>query len=46
MNDDEWLKAIRESIVNNMYFFTDPEKIKAYANGTYLEEEAPRFGGK
>ena len=46
MNDEDWLKAIRESIVNNMYFLTDPEKIRAYANGTYLEEEAPKFGGK
>lgn len=31
-NDEKWLKIIRESIINNMYFFTNPDNIKSFAN--------------
>ena len=30
-NDDEWLKAIRETIIKKMYFLTNPDSIKSFA---------------
>lgn len=32
-DDNKWLQLIREKVVYNMYFLTDPESIKVFATG-------------
>lgn len=40
-NDDEWLKAIRESVINRMYFLTEPDVIRQFASGNQEDTNTP-----
>lgn len=40
-NDDRWLHLIRKTVVNKMYFFTDQDSIRTFANEGQKSGQAP-----
>ncbi len=43
-DQDKWLRLIRETIINHMYFLTDIEKIQSAIKGKTEEPESPKLG--
>lgn len=40
-NDDEWLKLIREIVIEKMYFITNPDSIKSFATNNQKLTKTP-----
>lgn len=41
-DDEKWLEAIREIVIDKMYFITNPESIKLYASGSQEIAASPQ----
>lgn len=40
-NDDEWLKLIKETVINKMYFLINPDRIKSFATDNQELTDTP-----